>query len=158
MTPKLLATILVAFLTAILPASSQVIGQSGAIRGSVHDRDFDVPLSKAHVTLVEALLATGTNTDGQFLFENVPPGTYTLSVTKDGYERQIVTNVVVPPGQIAEVHVDLESEVVDMEELVVKGEDLMGNTEVGLLELRADSTSIQDAVSAALHCIWRRRC
>ena len=144
------ATVLVAVLAAIAPASSQVIGQSGAIRGSVHDRDFDVPLSRARVTLVEALLATGTNADGQFLFERVPPGTYTLSVTKEGYERQIVANVVVAPGQIAEVHVDLESEVVDMEELVVKGEDLLGNTELGLLELRADSTSIQDAVSSEL--------
>ena len=147
---KLGATVLVALLAASTPTSSQVIGQSGAIRGSVHDRDFDVPLSRARVTLVEALLATGTNADGQFLFERVPPGTYTLSVTKDGYERQIVTDVVVAPGQIAEVHIDLESEVVDMEELVVKGEDLLGNTEVGLLELRAESTSIQDAISSEL--------
>ena len=77
------ATVLVAVLAAIAPASSQVIGQSGAIRGSVHDRDFDVPLSRARVTLVEALLATGTNADGQFLFERVPPGTYTL----DGHWR-----------------------------------------------------------------------
>jgi outer membrane receptor protein involved in Fe transport len=144
------ATVVVALLAAITPAHPQVIGQSGAIRGSVHDRDFDVPLPRARVTLVEALLATGTNADGQFLFERVPPGTYTLSVTKDGYERQIVTDVVVAPGQFAEVHIDLESEVVDMEELVVKGEDLLGNTEVGLLELRAESTSIQDAISSEL--------
>jgi outer membrane receptor protein involved in Fe transport len=144
------ATVVVALLAATTPAVPQVIGQSGAIRGSVHDRDFDVPLARARVTLVEALLATGTNADGQFLFERVPPGTYTLSVTKEGYERQIVTNVVVAPGQFAEVHIDLESEVVDMEELVVKGEDLMGNTEVGLLELRAESNSIQDAISSEL--------
>jgi outer membrane receptor protein involved in Fe transport len=147
---KLGATLVVALFAASTPAVPQVIGQSGAIRGSVHDRDFDVPLARARVTLVEALLATGTSTDGLFLFERVPPGTYTLSVTKDGYERQIVTDVVVAPGQIAEVHIDLESEVVDMEELVVKGEDLLGNTEVGLLELRAESTSIQDAISSEL--------
>jgi len=147
---RLQATILVALFAASAPALSQNTGQSGAIRGSVHDRDFDVPLSRARVTLVEAFLATGTDADGQFLFERVPPGTYTLSVTKDGYERQILTNVVVAPGQIAEVHVDLESEVVDMEELVVKGEDLLGNSEVGLLEVRAESTSIQDAISSEL--------
>ena len=71
---KYRATVLVAVLAAITPASSQAIGQSGAIRGSVHDRDFDVPLSRARVTLVEALLAAGTDADGQFLFERVPPG------------------------------------------------------------------------------------
>ena len=109
-----------------------------------------MPLPRARVTLVEALLATATNADGQFLFERVPPGTYTLSVTKDGYERQIVTNVVVAPGQIAEVKVDLISEVVDMEELVVKGEDLLGNTEIGLLEVRAESATVQDAISSEL--------
>lgn len=144
------AAVLVALIAAATPARSQVIGQSGAIRGSVHDRDFDVPLARARVTLVEALLATATDPDGQFLFERVPPGTYTLSVTKDGYERQIVTDVIVAPGQFADLHIDLESEVVDMEELVVKGEDLLGNTEVGLLELRAESTSVQDAISSEL--------
>ena len=144
------ATVLVALLTASIPARTQVIGQSGAIRGSVYDKDFEVALPRARVTLVEALLATATNADGQFLFERVPPGTYTLSVTKDGYERQIVTDVVVAPGQIAEVKVDLVSEVVDMEELVVKGEDLLGNTEIGLLEVRAESATVQDAISSEL--------
>jgi outer membrane receptor protein involved in Fe transport len=144
------ATLVVALSAVLTPAFPQSPDQSGAIRGSVHDRDFDVPLARARVTLVEALLATGTSVDGQFVFERVPPGTYTLSVIKDGYERQIVTDVVVAPGKIAEVHVDLESEVVDMEELVVKGEDLLGNTEVGLLEVRAESSSIQDAVSSEL--------
>jgi len=117
---KLGATLVVALLAAFTPASSQVIGQSGAIRGSVHDRDFDVPLVRARVTLVEALLATQTDADGLFRFERVPPGTYTLSVTKDGYERKIVTEVVVAPGQLAEVHVDLESEVVDLDDLLTQ--------------------------------------
>jgi hypothetical protein len=144
------ATVLVALLTAAMPARTQVIGQSGAIRGTVYDKDFELALPRACVTLVEALLATATNADGQFLFERVPPGIYTLSVTKDGYERQIVANVVVAPGQVAEVKVDLASEVVDMEELVVNGEDLLGNTEIGLLEVRAESTTMQDAISSEL--------
>jgi outer membrane receptor protein involved in Fe transport len=147
--PRIGAALLVALLSAH-PARTQSPAQSGAIRGSVFDKDFETPLARVRVTLIEALLATSTDADGRFLFERVVPGTYTLSVAKDGYERQVVTNVVVAPGQIAEVRVDLASEVVEMEELVVKGEDLLGNTEIGLLELRAESTTIQDAISSEI--------
>jgi hypothetical protein len=132
------------------PVHAQSAAASGAIRGSVLDKDFETPLSRVTVTLVEAFLATQTNADGNFLFERVPPGTYTLSFGRDGYERQVVSGVAVAPGQVAEVRVEMPSEVVEMEELVVKGEDLLGNTEVGLLEVRAEAATVQDAISSEL--------
>jgi TonB-dependent receptor len=147
---RILVRAVAALVISITAARAQGSGVAGAIRGRVTDKDFDVALSRVRVTLVEALLATSTNEDGRFVFENVPPGTYTLSFTKDGFERQVSAGVVVAPGQIAEVDVELASEVVEMEELVVKGEDLLGNTEIGLLDVRAESTTMQDAISSEL--------
>jgi hypothetical protein len=132
------------------PVHAQSAAANGAIRGSVVDKDFETPISRVRVTLVEAFLATQTNEDGNFLFERVPPGTYTLSFGRDGYERQVVAGVVVAPNQVAEVRVEMPSEVVEMEELVVKGEDLLGNTEVGLLEVRAEAATVQDAISSEM--------
>jgi TonB-dependent receptor-like protein/carboxypeptidase family protein len=143
-----LATALVVLLA--FPLRAQGLEASGAIRGSVYDKDFEVPLARVRVTLVEAFLATATDENGNFLFPKVAPGTYTVAFTKDGYERQVTEGVVVAPGQVAEVRIDLASEVVDLEELVVKGEDLLGNTEVGLLEVRAEAVTVQDAISSEL--------
>ena len=92
-------------------AYAQSAAASGGIRGKVLDKDFETPLSRVTVTLVEAFLATQTNADGNFLFERVPPGVYTLSFGRDGYERQVVTGVAVAPGQLAEVSVEMPSEV-----------------------------------------------
>ena len=150
MISKTLSILAIAILVPVVPAFSQAGSQPGAIRGSVIDKDFDSPLARVRVTLVEELLATATSADGQFLFERVPPGVYTLSFTKDGYERAVVSGVVVNAGQVAEVRAEMTSEVVDMEEMVVKGEDLLGSSELGLLEIRAEATTVQDAISADL--------
>ncbi|HZN55253.1 MAG TPA: TonB-dependent receptor [Candidatus Polarisedimenticolaceae bacterium] len=145
-----LPIVVVALIFSFAPALPQTASQPGAIRGSAHDKDFDAPLARVRVTLVEELLATATDADGRFLFERVPPGTYTLSFTKDGYERTVVSGVVVAPGQVAEVRAEMTSEVVDMEEMVVKGEDLLAGSELGLLEIRAEATVVQDAISSDL--------
>jgi outer membrane receptor protein involved in Fe transport len=123
---------------------------SGALRGSVYDIDFGVPLSGVRVTILEAGLAVATGPDGNFLFPRLPIGTYTVSFAKESYERLLRTDVVVTPGRVAELRIELSSEVVDLEELVVIGEDLFAGGEVGLLEIRAESLVVQDAISAEL--------
>jgi TonB-dependent receptor len=122
----------------------------GVVRGTVADRDFGVTLAGVRVTIMEAFLATQTGADGAFVFERVPPGTYTLAFTKDGYQRKVVAEVVVNAGSLAEVRAELSIEVTEMDEMVVTGEDLLGGTEVGLLDIRADATTVQDAISSEI--------
>ena len=132
------------------PAAAPSGAQAGGIRGSVYDVDFQVPVAAARVSIVGTALAGATDDGGSFRFDNVPPGTYTLIVSKAGYERRLVAGVVVVAGRLAEVRAELGSEVYEMEELVVTGGDLLGDTELGLLEIRAESIAMQDAVSADL--------
>jgi TonB-dependent receptor len=127
-------------LTLALPA--------GAIRGTVVDADFQSPLAEARVSVVQLAQGTLSSDDGTFLLQGLPPGTYTLVVYKDGYERQIIPDVAVGVGRMTDVQVTLVSEVVDLEELVVSGMDLLGDSEAGLLELRSTALAMQDAVSA----------
>ncbi len=123
---------------------------AGALRGVVHDREFGSPLPRVRVSIVELGLATVTTADGAFLIQRVPAGTYTLSFSKEGYEREVRTGVTVAPGRMADLRVDLAIEVVDLEELVVTGSSFFESGEVGLLELRSISVAVQDAVSADL--------
>jgi len=75
------------------------VAQSGAIQGIVV-RGTNYPLSKANVELRrdgtnETILdSTITSDNGRFVFQNVPPGRYQLTVTRAGYVRSPVPIVV----------------------------------------------------------------
>lgn len=141
--------LLVGALLSASPGGAQEAG-TGSLRGSVTDKDFEVPIPGVRLTLVEARKGTLSNGQGQFVFEGVPAGVYTLTADKEGYERKVVSSVTVAPGRLSELRIEMASEVVDMEELVITGADLLASGEVGILEVRAAATSIQDAISADL--------
>lgn len=125
--------------------------QPGSIRGVVTDKDFGGPVPEATVTLLGRLESAKTGDQGNFLLRELPPGTYTLVVQKDGYVRQVRPNVVVAPGQLVEVDVALAGDFTDLEEYVVQ--DILalgGGTEDAQLQLRFESPSLMDSVSADL--------
>jgi TonB family protein len=96
---------------------------AGSIRGAVRDGDFDGPLSACQVTVVETGTQVSTSDQGLYVLEGVPPGKYTLTFVKEGYARQVRTDVVVSPGGLTQVTVALSGEYPDMEEFVVEPED-----------------------------------
>lgn len=121
--------------------------QVGSIRGIVYDKDFDVPLAAAQVSMAETGDKTATTDEGNFVFGQVLPGSYTLVFSKEGYARQVQANVVVSPGKMTDVEASLSGEFTEMEEFVVQ--DLqIGGTEAGLLQLRAESPAFLDSVSS----------
>ncbi len=134
-------------------AEEVVTGQAvltGTIRGTVRDREIESPIALARVTILGQPLSAISSIDGTFLLRNVPPGSHTLTVAKDGYDRLILPDVVAVPGRLTEVSVDLAAEVFELEELVVTGADPLVDSEVGMLEIRATAVSLQDAVSSDL--------
>ena len=123
--------------------------QVGSIRGIVYDKDFDVPLAAAQVTITETGEKVTATDEGNFIFSQVPPGNYTIVFSKDGYTRQVQANVIVSEGQITDVDAELSGEFTEMEEFVVQ--DLqIGGTEAGLLALRVESPALLDSVSSEL--------
>ncbi len=76
--------------------------QFGGIRGTVYDKDFDVPLYSVKVQIAETGDNVITNEDGNYFFSQVKPGTYTLVFIKEGFISQSIANVAVSPGQITE--------------------------------------------------------
>lgn len=117
----------------------------------VYDADFGVPLAGARVEIVDTRQIIATSEDGNFLFPQVAPGTYTLSVSKEGFVRQVKTGVVVTAGGLTEFEASLAGEFTEMDEIVVQ--DILqistGN-EAGLLKLRFESASLMDSVSSDL--------
>jgi hypothetical protein len=124
---------------------------AGGIRGVVYDKEFKGPVAEATVRVPEVEMKRKTDKSGHFVFESVEPGSYTLVVSKRGYERHIRSQVVITPGELAEVTVRLSGEFVEMEEFVVRDLGIDDTaTEAGLLALREETFTFHDSVSKDL--------
>ncbi len=129
------------------PAAS---AQDGGIRGTVVEEGFDTPLEGVRITVAGSPVSKTTDSDGSFVIEGLPAGKYTLILAKPGYERAVLTDVVVLPGRLANASATLGLEILDLPPIVVVGQALLGNTELGLLSIRQESSNLQDAISSEL--------
>lgn len=126
--------------------------ERGSLRGRVLDADFGDPVPGVSIRVLEADAAATSDRDGFYLFPDLPVGRFTLSATRDGYQRAVANDVVVAPGAVAELDIRLSSELSEMEELVVRESEPVADTatEAGLIALRAQSITFQDSVSREL--------
>lgn len=124
--------------------------QAGGIRGVVVDKEFDMPLGGAQVMIAETGAKVTASEEGNYIFSQVDPGSYTLVFSKEGYSRQVNVNVVVPAGQMTDVDTSLSGEFTEMEEFVVQDLEVGGNSEAGLLNLRMESPALMDSISSEL--------
>ncbi|MDE6702487.1 MAG: DUF2012 domain-containing protein [Muribaculaceae bacterium] len=79
----------------------------GSIAGSVSDRTTGEPVATVNVTLSPGGNSTVTGSDGSFDFRNLEPGSYTLTINKEGY-KQNSTEVYVKAGDPTSAHLLIE--------------------------------------------------
>lgn len=119
----------------------------GALRIRVIDQDWDVPLEGATVQIVETGKKTVAGEDGNALFETLPGGAYTVVVNAPGFERKVLSQIVVVPGDARSEEVRLNGAFTDMDEFVVKDIDFGGGaSDLKQLEIRSQHSSLMDAV------------
>lgn len=128
-------------------AAASPQGQIGSLRGIVYDNDFDFPLGTAQVTIVETGQKTTSTPEGNFVFPEVKPGTYTIIVTKDGYTRLVKSGIVVQSGQLTEMDTRLDGSFEEMDEFLVQDVQIQGG-EAALLQLKLESPSLIDSISS----------
>ncbi len=133
----------------LLVRSVAAAQQVGSIRGSVRDADFDAPIAAPNVLLRETGAQVVGTDAGNFVFNDLPAGTYTVVITKDGYTRETRTAVVLE-GQMTELDVDMIGDFVELDEFIVQEVRIGGGTEAGLLRLRLDSPSLLDSIGRDL--------
>jgi protocatechuate 3,4-dioxygenase beta subunit len=76
------------------------------ITGTVVDANTEAPIPNAQIAVREADASTTSDEAGTFTFVDLEPGTYTLSVSADGYEAAEVRVEVSEEGAIAEVELN----------------------------------------------------
>jgi len=79
-------------------ARRELSTEGATVRGTVYDSTRMAPLQGARVFLDGTQFATQSSTDGSFLIEKVPPGTYAISVLHPRFDS---LNVPAPSASIA---------------------------------------------------------
>ena len=80
----------------------------GSIYGVVADKATGEPIKSAGVELSPSGLKTITGSEGQFQFDNIAQGSYTLLITKTGYSDYASSTITVQPSQTTKVDVQIE--------------------------------------------------
>jgi hypothetical protein len=95
---------------------------TGKIAGQVTGNDTGEPLAGANVVLEGTGMGAAADESGYFVILNVPPGTYKLTVVMVGYALMVQENVVVNINQTTTLDLELRSETLTSEAVVVTAE------------------------------------
>ena len=121
--------------------------QSGRISGTIVDGETGDPLFSASVLVVETSSGAVADFDGNYLIKDLQPGSYTLRVSYISYATQTITDVVVIADEVTKIDIAMQTEGVNLEEVVVSAGAILNN-EAGLLRQRQKAIAFSDAISA----------
>jgi hypothetical protein len=93
------------------------------MKGQVYDQHSTAALPGAIIRVLNTDPATGTSTltDGSFVLENLPIGTYKLEVSYVGYQSRIIENIILGSGKEVTLRIGMIESVNKLEEVVISG-------------------------------------
>jgi Carboxypeptidase regulatory-like domain len=77
------------------------------LKGIITNKSDQTPIKDATVTIVELETTQKTKSSGEYLFKPIPNGTYTIRVTKEGFQTFEKDEIKVKLGQIRHLDVEL---------------------------------------------------
>jgi outer membrane receptor protein involved in Fe transport len=97
-------------------------GTTGKITGVVVDAVTKETLVGATIIIEGTKLGARANLNGEYTILNIPPGVYKLRISSVGYKIKTVENVSVATDRTTRINVELTSEAVTSEEVVIRAE------------------------------------
>lgn len=89
---------------------------SGAVlRGSVIEYGTRNPVPKAQVMVEDAGWGAVTDDHGMFEIPGMPPGVYTIRVSRIGFEENSMTHILIRENETASVLIELKEKPVEMD-------------------------------------------
>ena len=90
------------------------------IKGTVTVDDVGEPAAGINVGLINTTLGDGTNAEGQYVIDNIPPGTYTIIFSAVGFSDKRQT-VRLEPGEVFTLNTVITAEQLEMQEVEIVG-------------------------------------
>ncbi len=127
----------------VLSFSNLYAGTTGKIAGKVVDSQSKEPLAGVNVYLEGTRLGAATDVDGSYFIVNVPPGVYTLVCEFVGYAPSRITEVEVKIDLTTIIKVEMQSEIMTAEAVVVVAEKPVIQKDVAASQISVNSDEIQ---------------
>ncbi|MFN0158371.1 MAG: carboxypeptidase-like regulatory domain-containing protein [Bacteroidota bacterium] len=120
--------------------------QTAAVTGTVRDAATGEELIGVNVLIVGTTQGATTDLDGKYLLKSIPQGPFDLRFSYVGYASKLITQVKAKTGEPLKLDVNLTSNEVTTDEVVVTAERQL-STESAMLAQRRKASTIGDAVS-----------
>lgn len=111
---KIKITLMIIFITANLFAQSNAV-----ITGSVIDKTTKQPLVGVNIILVGTTIGAATNLEGNFIINNLEPGSYILKASYLGFRDESKTDVMVSSARPTQVNFELTESTISLEGVTV---------------------------------------
>jgi len=122
--------------------------QSGKISGKIVDGKTSETLPGSTVLIEGTAKGASADFDGNFIINNVNPGTYTLSISYITYDNKKLPDIVVRSGETTELNITLEQNSSQtIAEVVVQAEMNKANTNAVLI-MQKNNASVSDGISS----------
>ena len=80
----------------------------GSITGSVIDKETHQPIPGANLILINTILGTASDQNGNFSIDNIPVGSYTIQVNMMGYSGITRPNININSNKLKQLNFYLE--------------------------------------------------
>ncbi len=133
-----------------LTSTAQQLKQ--AVRGTVYDKDANLPLIGVNVSVVlnEKLIGVCVSDEnGNFRIEGVPIGRVNINASYVGYNKVFIPNVPVSSAKEVVMRIDMESSLTQMKEVQVSGGRRKGETINEMTTLSARQFTVDEAARYA---------
>src|SRR5574338_790415 len=94
-------------------------GTTGKLAGTIKDAQTGEPLVGANVIIEGTSFGAATNVNGEYVILNISPGRYDVKFSFIGYETVVVQNVEIIVDQTTLLPVELNSQTIQVDEIVV---------------------------------------
>jgi TonB-dependent receptor len=128
--------------------SNSAFSQSAKISGKIIDASSGKGLDGATVTLVEKSKSIKADQNGEFAFNKIDAGTYSIKCSYAGYIEKIVDEIVVKNNDNTAVNISLEQKKSDAVIVTATRIKAAGETVASLLVAQKNSANVSDGITA----------
>jgi hypothetical protein len=107
-------------LVSLIILASTTFGQTGVIKGRISESGGGKVVEFATVVLEGTTTGAQSDLDGNYIIENLKPGTYNIAISAIGFKPKTMFEVGVTNSKPAVVDIELETSTLNLEEVVVK--------------------------------------
>lgn len=124
-----------------------ISAQTGGISGKVIEAESGFEVIGGNVVIKGTGTGSSTDLDGNYLIQNLEPGTYTLECTYIGFETKEITGVIVESGKVTNLDIKIGEVAIQLEVAVVTSKKVT-NTETALLTIQKKAPVVLDGISS----------